>query len=124
MNSYYLLRTITVHSDDTGFPFKTVMHPYNPCISAKLDTDIVLHCPYQSTVTHPIIWYGPITSSGYTHNEKINKNISIHERLSLTSDNNTGEYNLNIHHLTRKDQGLSELVIGPYHIIGWVTVDW
>ena len=79
---------------------------YGKPISAKLDTDIVLHCPYPSTVTHPIIWYGPITSSGYAHNEKINKNISMHERLSLTGDNNTGEYNLNIHHLTRKDQGL------------------
>ena len=75
-------------------------------INAKLDTDVVLRCPYLSSGNHPIIWFGPITSAGYTHNERINTKIAIHERLSLSDDNNTGEYNLNIHHLTRRDQGL------------------
>jgi len=79
---------------------------YGKPISAKLGTDVVLHCPYLSTVTHPIIWFGPITSADYAHNEKINTNIPIHERLSLTGDNYTGEYNLKIHHLTRRDQGV------------------
>ena len=75
-------------------------------INGKLDTDVVLHCPYLSSGNHPIVWFGPITSSGYTDNERINPKIPIHERLSLSDDNNTGEYNLNIHHLTRRDQGL------------------
>ena len=79
---------------------------YGKPISAKLDTNIVLCCPYLSTVTHPIIWFGPITSGDYAHNEKINTNIPIHERLSLTGDNYTGEYNLKIHHLTRRDEGV------------------
>ena len=79
---------------------------YGKPINAKLDTDVVLCCPYLSTATHPIIWNGPITIGDYTHNERINKHIPIHDRLSLTGDNNTGEYNLKIHHLTRKDQGV------------------
>jgi hypothetical protein len=37
---------------------------YGQPISAKLNTDVVLRCPYLSSVNYPIVWFGPTTSAG------------------------------------------------------------